>query len=133
VLVFVRDDDIWSLALPERRAEPVVQSRFVEGAAAISPDCQWLAYSSNESSRHEVYVQPFPAGGRRWPVSHAGGTEPVWSRNGPRLFFRQDDKLIAVAGLPPFGGAVELFEAPWARRFVGRPEYDVAPDGEGFL
>jgi serine/threonine-protein kinase len=133
VLVFMRENDIWALTMPERRAEPIVQSQFIEWAPAISPDGRWLAYSSNESGRHEVYVQPFRAAGRRWQVSQAGGTEPVWARNAQRLFFRQDVKLMAVAGRPPFGGAVELFNAPWAWRQAFRPQYDVAPDGEGFV
>jgi hypothetical protein len=50
------------------------------------------------------------------------------------LYFRRDGKVIAVAGRPPFAGAVELFDAPWARGGgTSRPQYDVAPDGQGFL
>ena len=128
VLVFTRDGDIWTLTMPDRRVAPLLHSSFIEAAPAISPDGRWLAYSSNESGRPEVYVQPFPGGGRRWPVSRAGGTQPVWSRTSPELFFRQNEAVVAVAGRPPFDGAVTLFEAPWARS-----DYDVAPDGEGFV
>ncbi len=43
VLLFTRNNDIWTLTLPELRAEPLLQSRFVEAAPAVSPDGQWLA------------------------------------------------------------------------------------------
>lgn len=133
VLVFMRGSDIWSLTLPGRHDEPLLQSRFVEASPAISPDGRWLAYASNESGRQEVYVQPFPAGGRRWQVSQAGGIAPVWARDSQQLFFWQNRALMAATGRPPFGGVVELFEAPWAQRVGAARQYDVAPDGEGFL
>jgi hypothetical protein len=110
-----------------------VDSRFAETAPAISPDGRWLAYLSNESGVQEVYVQEFRKGGQRWPVSSAGGSEPVWARDSERLYFREGSKLLAVGARPPFAGAVELFDAPWALLSGDRPEYDVSPDGERFV
>jgi eukaryotic-like serine/threonine-protein kinase len=101
-----------------------------------SPDGRWLAYTSNQSGRFEVYVHAFPEGGARWQISSDGGTEPVWVRNGRDLFFRNGDKMIAVdvttdprfrAGKPRL-----LFEG----RYEAYPlttNYDVAPDGQRFL
>ena len=43
---------------------------------------------------------------------------------------------LGVGGMgevPPFAGAVELFDTPWALLGIGRPEYDVSPDGERFV
>jgi len=34
----------------------------------LSPDGRYLAYQSNQSGRHEVYVRPFPEGGREWRI-----------------------------------------------------------------
>jgi Tol biopolymer transport system component len=31
-----------------------------EHMASFSPDGRWLAYTSNDSGRDEVYVRPFP-------------------------------------------------------------------------
>ncbi len=125
-----RGSDIWVLRLEDKQRRALVQSRFDELAPTISPDGRWLAYTSDESGRHEVYVQPFPDGGQRWQISRGGGTEPLWSKNGGELFFRQEQKLMAVAAQRPFETPVELFEAGWwATRFSSRTNYDVAPDG----
>jgi hypothetical protein len=132
-LAFQMNQDIWTLRLPERVAEPFIASRFVEAAPAISPDGRWLAYVSNESGSNEVYVQEFRPSGQRWRVSRTGGAEPVWSRDSQRLYFREGFKLLAVATRPPFAGAAELFETPWAFVGGGNAEYDVAPDGESFF
>jgi serine/threonine-protein kinase len=135
VVVFGRGGDIWTLALPDKRAEPFLQSSFLESAPAISPDGRWLAYTSNESGRFEVIVQEFRRGGRRWQVSRSGGAEPVWARDSSELYFRERSALLAVAARPPFSGAVALFDAPWSLRTtgLGRAQYDVAPDGQSFV
>ena len=45
----------------------------------------------------EIYVQPFPEGGRRHLVSRDGGMEPLWSRDGRELTYRDGERVIAVA------------------------------------
>jgi serine/threonine-protein kinase len=67
---------------------PLLPTRFSGGSAAVSPDGRWLAYSSNESGRPEVYVRPFAdPGDSRKRVSTAGGIDPGWSSSGRELFF----------------------------------------------
>ncbi|HZD04565.1 MAG TPA: hypothetical protein VE173_06595, partial [Longimicrobiales bacterium] len=70
-------------------AVPLVASPgFEEVAPAISRDGRWLAYSSNESGRHEIYVRPFPnVDDGIWQVSTEGGIQPVWAHDGRELFF----------------------------------------------
>jgi serine/threonine-protein kinase len=59
-----------------------------ELSPAISRDGRWLAYTSNETGRREVYVRPFPNVDEGvWQVSLNGGTQPVWAHNGRELFF----------------------------------------------
>ena len=69
---------------------PLLQDPGSKGAPRISPDGRWVAYSSNESGRFEIYVMPFSserrAVDRKWLVSNGGGTGPIWSRNGRELF-----------------------------------------------
>ncbi len=77
---------------------PLLATPAFEGEAAISPDGRWLAYVSNEGGGDELYVRPWPnVTSARWPVSHNGGAEPVWSPNGRELYYiRGDRELMAV-------------------------------------
>jgi serine/threonine-protein kinase len=64
---------------------------------ALSPDGHWVAYDSSETGTEQVYVQPFPAGGGKVPISTDGGRFPQWSLNGRELFFCSPDHRIMVA------------------------------------
>jgi Tol biopolymer transport system component len=129
--------DIWVLRLGDRKAQPFLQTPFNEGAPRFSPDGRWLAYTSDESGRYEVYVQPYPGPGGKWLISTEGGTEPVWNRNGRELFYRAGDKMMAVdiATQPGFsaGNPRMLFDGPYALSPAAPPNYDVSPDGQRFL
>ena len=112
---------------------------YEERAASLSPDDRWMAYVSDESGRDEIYVSPFPdASASKWQVSTDGGTEPVWSRDGRELFYRNaDDDLVAVeiAGSSTFaiGGKEVLFSALPYHPDANHANYDVHPDGRRFL
>ena len=67
----------------------------------VSPDGRWLAYTSNESGRIEVYIQPLGGSSDRWQVSSAGGVSPRWRRDGKELYY-----LAVAASTLPFGGSV---------------------------
>jgi Tol biopolymer transport system component len=110
-----------------------------EGAAMFSPDGRWLAYSSNESGRYEVYVRPFPGPGGKWQIS-SGGTTPIWSRTRRELFYATDDRRIMVASYTTEGHSFRA-EAPrlWAeRRYTTRANaisprsFSLHPDGNRF-
>ena len=78
--------------------EPFRNDRFFYPQAALSPDGRWVAYSSNQSGRYEVYVDSFPTSGRRVQVSTAGGTQPRWRRDQQELYYLSaESRLIAVA------------------------------------
>jgi eukaryotic-like serine/threonine-protein kinase len=57
--------------------------------ATLSPDGRWLAYEwDQEGPIHgNIYVGPFPPTGVRYQISTDGGWEPMWSRDGKRLFY----------------------------------------------
>jgi serine/threonine-protein kinase len=129
--------DIYALDLQTRRVTPLLNSRFSERFPDFSPDGRWLAYSSNESGRSEVYVRPYPGAAGRWQVSQEGGMENAWSRDGRRLFYRWRGQVWVVdirtdqgfrAGKPRM-----LFENE--AYFEGTPirTFDVSPDGQRFL
>ncbi|HWC95721.1 MAG TPA: protein kinase [Candidatus Sulfopaludibacter sp.] len=99
----------------------------------VSPDGKWIAYHSNESGRPEIYVQRFPPGSERWPVSTSGGNTALWAAGGRELVYRADAKEWAVeirtagAKLEP-GMPQKLFDGP-----SGWMSMDAAPDGRKFL
>jgi Tol biopolymer transport system component len=70
------------------------KTKHYEWGGAISPDGKWIAYVSDESNRQEIYIQPFPALGRKRQVSIEGGTAPVWGKNGRELFFMPGRDLM---------------------------------------
>jgi eukaryotic-like serine/threonine-protein kinase len=124
--------DIWVLPLfGDRKPFPYLQTDFEERGSKLSPNGQWLAYSSDETKRSEIYVQTFPTQGSKWQVSANGGSTPVWSRDGKELFFiGGDQRLMAVAvkGGAKFEAGVPkpLFDASLAAAALG---FDVSKDG----
>jgi Tol biopolymer transport system component/tRNA A-37 threonylcarbamoyl transferase component Bud32 len=129
--------DIWVLRLSDRKALSFLQTRFDEAVPRFSPDGHWLTYTSNESGRFEVYVQPYPGPGGKWQISTEGGTEPMWNPNGRELFYRSGDKMMAVeiATQPGFAAGTPrtLFEGRYETAMVPIDNYDVSPDGQRFL
>jgi eukaryotic-like serine/threonine-protein kinase len=140
-LIFQRGDlrhfDLWVLSLSgERKASPLLESDFTRTYPQISPDGRRLAYTSDESGREEVYVQPFPALDHKWLVSVGGGEEPRWSSDGHQLFFRRGDRMMAVDVQTKSTFKAErahlLFEGSYARSNIWT-NYDVAVDGQRFV
>jgi eukaryotic-like serine/threonine-protein kinase len=69
------------------------------GAARFSPDGRWVAYSSDETGRFEVFVRPFANGvaaREKIQISDSGGDYPVWRRDGQELYFMSEDATIQV-------------------------------------
>jgi len=129
--------DLAVLRRGDRQAQILLQTPFGEGAAMFSPDGRWLAYSSNESGRSEIYVQAYPGPGGKWQISTEGGTEPLWSRNGRELFYRNGNRMMAVdiTTQPNFsaGKPKLLFEGQYEPTLVSNANYDISPDGQRFL
>ncbi|HEY1271534.1 MAG TPA: protein kinase, partial [Terriglobales bacterium] len=105
----------------------------------LSPDGRWLAYSSTDSGREEVYVTPFPSGNGRWQVSTSGGTCPIWRGDGKELFFIAINAGFAVqaAEIRTTGnefevGSVRSLTGVRAFSPTGSP-FDVTPNGQRFL
>jgi Tol biopolymer transport system component len=136
LLIFSDGEGIGALSLEGRKATRI-QAPIGAGWPKLSPDGHWLAYVSKELARSEVYVQPFPGPGSRLQISTGGGTEPVWNPNGRELFYRQDDKMMAVdiATQPALIAQKPrmLFESAGLLRVSTTPNYDVSRDGQRFL
>ena len=132
--------DILTLDLKSRRTTPFLNSRAGEAGPELSPDGRWLAYTSNETGRLEVYVRPFPGPGGKWLISQEGGREPLWARSGKQLYYRSLDgkEVWAVdfqAGAGFSASKPRLLLKLTERMGVGVPirGWDVSLDGQRFL
>jgi serine/threonine protein kinase len=130
--------DTWILSLSNNRASPYLQSEFNETSSHISPDGKWLAYTSDESGRFEVYVQSFPQPGNKIQISTSGGDTPQWRKDGKEIFYISPDKKIMSvtfnesSTLEPSIPKV-LFQTQIASNIESRNQYVVTGDGQRFL
>jgi serine/threonine-protein kinase len=136
--------DIWALPLAAHgEAYPLVRTSANETCPAVSPDGAWLAYTSNESGRNEVYVRRY-RGGEAVRVSSNGGRAPAWRRDGRELVFvgiGRSDVPLSFYSVPVKTGSrfvpgpvTRVFEERGSRSNVTMPPgmvrgYEVAADG----
>jgi serine/threonine protein kinase len=132
--------DVWAVPIDHPdQPQPLVQTEFDEMQGQISPSGRWLAYTSNQSARFEVYVQPQPADGRKWQLSTDGGSDPKWRADEKELFYIGRDgrmmsvDLNAVAAFD-YGTPRPLFPLrDFAAAAPYLSAYDVGRDGQRFL
>ena len=75
--------DIWLLdSSGTKPPTSLIGGRGTDLAASLSPDGRWIAYTTNDSGRLELYVQAFPTAGRRVQISEQGAVGSWWSRDG---------------------------------------------------
>jgi serine/threonine-protein kinase len=121
----------------DKKKLALLEGEPIEDMGRVSPDGKWLAYVTNESGSNEVFVQPFPGPGARVQVSSRGGDEPLWSPKGSKLFYRDNQNLIAVDYTTASGfqvtGRQTLFTDLFIKRSLPHANYDVSPDGSSFL
>ncbi len=121
----------------ETTSDILLQTEFSETEPALSPDGNWLAYTSDRSGINEIYVSPFPNINESvWQLSVDGGRYPQWNPNGQELFYRGPSDLMTVdiKTAPNFeaGRAKKLFSHQ-SFVFYGLRNFDVDPTGERFL
>ena len=118
---------------------PLLETETEETNGNVSPDGQWIAYTSDETGSAEVYIERFPDLGYRTLVSTGGGRNPVWSKDGRELFYRDLDRGVLmgvevtnepalIVGVPEI-----LFGGRYGLTRLEMRVYDVAPDGQRFL
>jgi len=137
--------DLWLKPLVGDGKERVfLNTRFDEEGARFSPDSQWLAFASNETSdTPEVYVARVDQPAQRVRISSGGGTAPRWRRDGKELFYAGADgrtmMVVPIESLSPFraGAPKRLFTlgvgSAATRDRVRNTDYDVDPAGQRFL
>jgi eukaryotic-like serine/threonine-protein kinase len=132
--------ELWYLPWPGREAKALAQGKWTVRSAQFSPDGRWIAYSSNETGKMEIYVANFLNGKGKWQVSTGGGQEPRWRRDGNELFYLSPDgKLMAVPVVPKgsfeAGPPSALFQTHRRQPLSSQDffSYDVSGDGQKFL
>jgi len=138
--------DLWVLPLSGERkpfaylATPFNErhGRFAPAGAGGAP--RWLAYTSDETGRDEIYVQSFPAAGTKVRISANGGVQPRWRRDGKELFYLAADGAIMSAGINMTASAFQAEtpvtlctppRAPLPAIFAS--VFEVSADGRRFL
>lgn len=115
--------DLRVLDVATGKVRPWLTTEVKELEAVWSPDGKWIAYTTGETGRWEVYVRRYPGGEGRWQVSFDGGMYPSWSADGRtiyfqrRLYLEQARELWAVP-VDPRGD--ELSPGAASRVFAGR-------------
>ncbi len=134
--------DIWLVPVAGGEARPLLRGPFEESNPRYSPDGQWLAYSSDESGRFEVYVLRVPELDRKAQVSVGGGDRALWSEGGREIVYRAaDGQVVSVrfspgtSGSPRVGRPMPLFRDTYgaATGRASHADYDVHPDGTRFV
>jgi serine/threonine-protein kinase len=132
-VVYVEGDNIRAMRLGADTTKLLLVEGAREQSPAVSPDGRWLAYSSEESGRAEVYVRPFPdTKASKRQVSVAGGASPRWSRDGRELFFVDESRHMVAVPVASgqtlvLGEPKQLFDL--STNYAITNGFDVARDG----
>ena len=135
---------IWSVAVDgDRQPRPLLVGPRIFANAAVSPDGRWLAYNSNEinGAAHNVFVQPYPPNGAKRQVSSGLSANSAWTADGRQLIFDAgpgSNQLVAVdvraeGGSLSFGPPVAITVPGIGNITPLNRQYDVLPDGSGFI
>jgi eukaryotic-like serine/threonine-protein kinase len=140
---------IWVLPVDgDRKPKLFLESQFNLGYPEFSPDGRWIAYTSMESGRSEVYVRAYPGPGAKIQISTGGGFQPIWTANGRELLytssiFNQKPPTppkffsVRIASLAPFRAEAPrlMFDSAGSRYNSAAPVrgWDSSPDGQRFL
>lgn len=129
--------DIGIVTLGDSVPRWLVNTEFRERHPQVSPNGQWLAYSSDLTGQLEVYVQPLSGPGARVQVSTGGGESPRWGPDGRTLYYAVGNSLVGAALAPGPGfqvtGRKTVVESGITDLNVPNVNWDIHPDGKQFL
>jgi eukaryotic-like serine/threonine-protein kinase len=132
---------LWLLPLKgDRKLQPFLSASFNQTHATFSPDGRWVAYSSDETGRSEVYAQDFPRRTKKVQISTGGGDQALWEHNGKELFYLSRDQNLMVVDVERRGGFKAgvprvVFHAPipYGGILGSRISYAISPDRKRIL
>ncbi len=120
------------------RVDNLVNSSYYEAKAKVSPNGKFVAYTSSESGRREVYVRKLDGTGGKWQISTEHADNAMWSGDGTELYYLTDASELMVVKVNTgatfeAGQPVELFKFRPQSNFNVLYPYDVSADGQKFL
>ncbi|HVS03802.1 MAG TPA: protein kinase, partial [Thermoanaerobaculia bacterium] len=127
--------DLFTLTMEgEPRLQRLLETPAHEETARFSPDGRFVAFTSDQSGRVEVYLAPYPEMDRRWQVSLTGGVHPRWAPDGGEILYREGQKILAASvsteGAVSIGRPTTVAEGDFAGAWDTRGDaWDIAPDG----
>ena len=126
--------NIWLLPASGGALRPYVAGPTRDNGGPVSPDGRWMAYVSDDTGRYQLFVQPFPAAGRRVQVSQSGATYAWWTSDGRQILFLGDDLRTLFRADVDAGAA---FHAATPKQIAQLPPnilaIDAMPDRSRFL
>ncbi len=131
---------IWRYSIADRSVEPLIAGPGAVRDGSFSPDGRWVAYSSDETGRPEIYLRRFDQTGDAVRVSRTGGRWPRWQGDGSVLYFLTPAGAVMsapmTAAMAPAREPAVLFRHPgWTRSLFSDmgSVFDVTPDGNRFF
>jgi serine/threonine-protein kinase len=134
----VTEADLYGMPARGGGLTPILKTKAYEAAAQVSPDGKWIVYVSDESGPMNIYLRPYAGAERKYTVSSQGGTHPIWSADGRRIFYRFGDQMLAVdvttAPEVHLGEPHVLFEKRFGfGQSITLANYSLSGDGREFL
>jgi Tol biopolymer transport system component len=129
--------DLYLLPIPANggplsELKPIVTGPGDEPNGRISPDGHWLAYTSDQSGRPEIYIGAFRGGapvGETIRVTRSGGANASWAPDGRSLrYVDASGRILSLSVTTPalsVGSPTPLFDGQKLNIFVN----DILPDG----
>ncbi|GMR23765.1 MAG: hypothetical protein BMS9Abin37_2229 [Acidobacteriota bacterium] len=129
--------DLWLLSLDgSGEPQPLLRTEFNDRIAQFSPSGEWIAYTSDERGRNDIYLRRAAGTGEKVLVSP--GNAPVWSPDGRELFFVNEGGLrvvdVSTEGAMRVGPSRLVFDV--SQYYISSrpmPNYDITPDGKRFF
>jgi hypothetical protein len=112
---------------------------------SLSPNGKWMAYVSTETGQARIYVQRFPTGGGKLPISREGlSREPIWSPTEDSLVFYEYHPTESLRGIKKVDWTLEenRFNSTESTLLEHQPRswlgiylwgYELMPDGKSLL
>ncbi|HEX6574323.1 MAG TPA: protein kinase [Gemmatimonadaceae bacterium] len=97
MLLTMFSENAWKLFVADV-ADPkpklFLNARGNEWTSSFSPDGKWVAMTSDEGGRDEVYIRSFPIPSARIQISAGGGEDLTWSKDGNSLYYTAGTSLV---------------------------------------